>query len=114
MISELALTNVRLAARDASAPTNDLGDFDYVISHGVYSWIPETARDGLLENIKRRLRPNGIGYVSFSCYPGAYFRQVARELMSFHAGALGDPTARLEHGIGFLRTALEADRKSVV
>jgi SAM-dependent methyltransferase len=108
LIAETGLRNVTLQAGDASALPEGLGTFDYVIAHGVYSWVDDTVRDGLIRSIKTHLAPGGIAYVSFSCFPGAYFRQLARELMSFHTGSLDDPAARLAHGIDFLRFAREA------
>lgn len=108
LIGEIGLSNVKLHAGDASALPAGLGKFDYVIAHGVYSWVDDAVRDGLVKTIKAHLAPGGIAYVSFSCFPGAYFRQLARELMSFHTGKIGDPAARLAHGIDFLRFAREA------
>lgn len=103
MVAELGLRNIELLAGDASALDRDLGEFDYVIAHGVYSWVPETVRDGLIATLKAHLAPSGIGYVSFSAYPGAYFRELVRELMLFHTGEGVSPTERLQHGMDFLR-----------
>ncbi|HEX2880035.1 MAG TPA: class I SAM-dependent methyltransferase, partial [Polyangiaceae bacterium] len=108
LITETGLRNVTLHAGDASSLSADLGKFDYVIAHGVYSWVDDTVRDGLIQSIQEHLAPNGIAYISFSCFPGAYFRQLAREMMSFHTGKLADPAARLAHGIDFLRFARES------
>jgi trans-aconitate methyltransferase len=108
LIDELGLKNVTLHAGDASALPEQLGTFDYVIAHGVYSWVDDAVRDGLIRTIKKHLAPVGIAYISFSCFPGAYFRQLAREMMSFHAGKSGDPTTQLTQGIEFLRFAREA------
>lgn len=107
IVAELGLRNIELRAGDASALGRDLGEFDYVIAHGVYSWVPEAVRDGLLATIKAHLAPGGIGYVSFSAYPGAYFRELVRELMLFHTGEGAPPTERLQHGIDFLRFVRE-------
>lgn len=107
LIAELGLRNIELHAQDASALGSDFGQFDYVIAHGVYSWVPETVRDGLLATIQARLKDDGVGFVSFSAYPGAYFRQMARELMLFHTDPAEAPTARLGQGIDFLRFVRE-------
>src|SRR4051794_33293869 len=72
-IAEIGLRNVELRHGDVRAVT-DLGMFDFVIAHGVYSWIPPDARDALLATIRTHLAPNGIGYVSFNAEPGGYFR----------------------------------------
>lgn len=45
--------------------------FDYIICHGVYSWIPQAVRSALLELIGARLAPGGLAYVSFDALPAA-------------------------------------------
>ena len=62
-----------------------LGQFDYVIAHGVYGWIPEEADDALLQTIKASLAPGGIAYVSFNAQPGGYFRRLLRDAGLWHA-----------------------------
>jgi cyclopropane fatty-acyl-phospholipid synthase-like methyltransferase len=60
---ELGLVNVDLRAADLAA-LPDVGAFDYVIAHGVYSWIAPPARDALLAACRERLAPGGVAYVS--------------------------------------------------
>ena len=40
------------------------GDFDFIICHGVYSWIPEALREDLLRVCRERLTPDGVAMVS--------------------------------------------------
>ncbi len=56
-----------------------LGEFDYVVAHGVYAWVPPDARDAVLATIAASLAPNGIGYVSYNAHPGGYFRRMLRD-----------------------------------
>ncbi|GIW13890.1 MAG: SAM-dependent methyltransferase [Tepidiforma sp.] len=79
----LGLTNVRFEVRDIIEPGADLGTFDYVIAHGVYSWVDAPVRDRLLELCAAVLRPNGIAFVSYNCYPGWHLRLPLRDLMLF-------------------------------
>jgi cyclopropane fatty-acyl-phospholipid synthase-like methyltransferase len=108
LVAHAGLDNVQLEVGDIADIPADLGRFDYVIAHGVYSWVDDRVREGLLATIAKHLSPTGVGFVSFSCYPGAYFRDVARDLMTFHTGQLQDPTAQLQQGIDFLRFIREA------
>jgi len=55
LIAELGLPNISLEARDIASLGDDLGEFDYVISHGVYSWVPENVRDRIVEIAGRHL-----------------------------------------------------------
>ena len=40
----LGLTNVRLHQRDLRDGAAEFGEFEYIIAHGVYSWIPAAAQ----------------------------------------------------------------------
>ncbi len=72
-----------------------LGPFDYVIAHGVYSWIPPRLRGALLECCRRGLSPRGIAYISYNAYPGSYLRDMARDILVYHLQGVGDPAERL-------------------
>jgi len=61
-----------------------LGEFDYVISHGVYAWVDRQTREDLMAVVGAHLAPNGLGYISFNAHPGGYFRRSLRELAQFH------------------------------
>ncbi len=55
------------------------GPFDFVIAHGVCSWVPPEARRTLLKKIAEALAPGGIAYLSFNVLPGWYERLAARD-----------------------------------
>ncbi len=63
------LKNVRLVCGDVR--DFDPGTFDYIIAHGVYSWVPDDAKDALLALTARALSPGGIAYVSYNVHPAA-------------------------------------------
>jgi SAM-dependent methyltransferase len=70
------------------------GQFDYVIAHGVFSWVPDAARDALLDVCARRLAPNGLVYLSYNARPGWDVRGLARDFLRAHVGAEGGLAAR--------------------
>jgi SAM-dependent methyltransferase len=74
--------------------------FDYVVCHGVASWIPHEARRTLLRRVRAALTPTGVAYVSFNVLPGWYERLPARDWLRFASSTLGEP---IEHGPGSLR-----------
>ena len=85
-VREIGLTNADFRVEDVRGLTNgELGQFDYVIAHGVYGWIPEEADEALLQAIKASLAPGGIAYVSFNAQPGGYFRRLLRDAGLWHA-----------------------------
>lgn len=57
------------------------GQFDYVVAHGLYAWVPEAVREGVWRLMKRVLAPNGIGMVSYNALPGGYLRLALRDRM---------------------------------
>ncbi len=64
------LDNAQLVCADLREFEVEPGAFDYVIAHGVYSWVTDEVKDRLLALIVRALAPTGVGYVSYSTQPG--------------------------------------------
>lgn len=95
-IRGLGLSNVRLLCRDILDAGDDLGDFDYVIAHGVYSWTPPAVRDGLLALCKRVLRPQGIAFISYNTYPGWKITGIIRDAMLYHGRKSPTPQAKAQ------------------
>ncbi|MDQ1468916.1 MAG: hypothetical protein QOJ99_396 [Bryobacterales bacterium] len=87
LVRELGLKNIRLQQRDFRTLTDRTQPFHYVVVHGLYSWVPPDVRDALLDTIKAVLAPNGIAFVSYNAYPGAYLRQMVREMAGIFAGS---------------------------
>lgn len=50
----------------------DPGDspFDYIIAHGVFSWVPDDAKFALLDFCRRHLAPTGVATISFNLATG--------------------------------------------
>src|SRR4051794_11620063 len=56
IVEQVGLENVDLRRGDVRELTDgQLGEFDYIVAHGVYGWIPPDARDALLATIKTSL-----------------------------------------------------------
>jgi SAM-dependent methyltransferase len=85
---EAGLENVTFARARFDAMEIEAGAYDYVICHGVLSWIPAHERAGLLERIARALRRGGVACVSFNVLPGWYDRLAARDWLRFAAASL--------------------------
>ena len=52
LIAKLGLRNLSLREMDV-ADAADLGEFDYIIAHGLYSWVPQHVRE---RSLRRRQR----------------------------------------------------------
>jgi SAM-dependent methyltransferase/methyltransferase-like protein len=98
--------NVALRYADLLELGPELGQFDFIVTHGVYSWVPEPVRQKLLELCKVCLAPSGVAYVSYNAKPGGFLRRPARDLMRFHVRAETDPAVAIEEALNALsRTA---------
>lgn len=107
MIEALGLTNVRLAALDIRDAAPEPDAFDYVIAHGLYSWIPETVRDALMALIDRALTPSGVAFVSYNALPGGYLRIMARDMLLDGLQGVEDPEERLQRALAMLKSVVE-------
>ena len=58
--------------------------FDYIVAHGVYSWVDPPARAALRRFIDGHLKSGGLVYVSYNAMPGwtgdLPFQHLVREL----------------------------------
>ena len=90
----LGLSNVTLRQLDLME-AGRLGEFDYIIAHGVYSWVPREVREGLLRLCRASLAPQGVAYVSYNAYPGFHRREMFREMMLYHVRGIEDPEGRV-------------------
>lgn len=107
MAAELNLENIRLVAGDLRDVGPEYGEFDYIIAHGVYSWVPADARDALLRICAARLPAQGIAFISYNTYPGRHLRQMLREMMRYHTRSTADAARRMERARSFLHTLAE-------
>jgi methyltransferase-like protein/trans-aconitate methyltransferase len=101
------LTNVTFVQADLAALPEDLGTFDYIICHGVFSWVPEPAREGILAACRRHLSPQGIAYISYNAYPGWHLLRVGREIMRYHGTQFEDPIEQARQGMAMVRFLAE-------
>ena len=74
MVSELRLANVHAVQLHLREVPGDFGTFDYIIAHGLYSWIPADVRAHVMPLIARLLAPNGVALVSYNAMPGCHMR----------------------------------------
>ena len=83
VIAKAGLTNVSLVQSDIASIGSEIGTFDYIIAHGVYSWVDDDVKDALLRLIDEHLAEDGIAYVSYNTYPGWHTMDEVRQLMMF-------------------------------
>ncbi len=92
---QAGLNNVELRCQDLRDFSGGEGSFDYIIAHGIYSWVPTDVREKLLHICAENLSPQGLAYISYDTLPGAHVKRIARDMMQFHAGGEGDAAKRV-------------------
>jgi methyltransferase-like protein len=97
-IEAAGLGNVELRRLDLLDASPDLGTFDYVICHGVFSWVTPEVQRGILCLIAATLAPAGLAYVSYNTYPGWHMRNIVRDAMLFHIDGEADPQEGIRKG----------------
>ena len=113
-IESLGLTNIQLLGRSILDVNEELGTFDYIIAHGVYSWVPDEVKDKILSICSKNLNPNGVAYVSYNTFPGWRMRGMIRDIMRYHASPFPTPEQRIGQARGlldFLASSLAIDNK---
>jgi SAM-dependent methyltransferase len=93
-VRTLGLTNVDLRQGDIAHLALGAERFDYIICHGVYSWVRPNVREAVLRLCAQVLAPDGVAMVSYNVLPGWHLRQVARDACRRYTGSADDPVAR--------------------
>ena len=107
-IAQLGLENIQLLHRDVADGLDDLGEFDFIIAHGLYSWVPPAVREKILEICARQLAPNGVAYISYNTLPGWRTRAMVRDMLLQHAQGVSAPRLRLMRAYQFIEQYLPA------
>ena len=104
------LTNLEFRTVDLLAVDSSLGLFDYVIAHGVFSWVEHEVQEKVLEIASRNLSPSGIAYVSYNTFPGWHVSTMFRDMMLYHVRDVGDPATRAAKARAFIQFLAESAR----
>jgi methyltransferase-like protein/SAM-dependent methyltransferase len=107
-VAALDLKNIQLRHMDIMDVTADLGQFHYIIVHGIYSWVPDPVRDKILQICKQNLAPNGVAYISYNAYPGWYMLRAIREMMLYHTRNVTEPEMRVAQARALLDFLVES------
>ncbi|MGE0860513.1 MAG: methyltransferase regulatory domain-containing protein [Gammaproteobacteria bacterium] len=107
-ITSYGLTNIELQCADILTWRHDGEPFDYVICHGVYSWVPDAVQTRILQLCRALTHPRSICYVSYNTYPGWHLRGSVREMMNYHARGFTDDRERIGQSRALLKFLVEA------
>ena len=80
IVKEIGLSNLELIHGDICEFKSD-EKFDYIIAHGVFSWVPDFVKDAILRVVRENLSQNGVAFISYNVYPGWKVKDILRDLM---------------------------------
>ena len=104
--AELGLRQRHASCSRTWRASGTLGTFDYIIAHGVYSWVPARARSAARLRLARDSRPSGVMFVSYNRLPGCHMRAAAWDVLHYHVDGIADPRDRLDAGARTLAALL--------
>jgi len=108
---KIGLENLTMHQLDLMDLPADWGAFDYIIAHGLYSWVPREVQDRLLELCDEHLAPEGVAYVSYNTYPGWHQIEATRQMMLYHVQNIDDPVKRARQGRALMKFLLDGQPK---
>lgn len=93
--AQLKLPNLQLIHQDILRFDAEPESFDYIIAHGVFSWVPREVQDAIFAICERALSVQGVAYISYNANPGCHTRRLLRDMMRFHTREIEDPQAKM-------------------
>lgn len=94
-ITALGLKNITIERADLTTYAVAPKRFDFIICHGVFSWVPRAAQDAILRLCGDGLSDNGVATISYNVFPGWHLRRVVRDICLFHAETKEAPAKRV-------------------
>ncbi|RLB14352.1 MAG: hypothetical protein DRG82_13935 [Deltaproteobacteria bacterium] len=113
LVRDLSLKNIRIEHKDIIDFDGSSGAFDYIIAHGVYSWVPADIQEKILDICRKNLALNGIAYISYNTYPGWHIREMIRHMMLYHASQFQERKEQVEQAralMDFLASAVPSGK----
>jgi SAM-dependent methyltransferase len=97
------LRNVRVVTSSFGTAPDDLGRFDFVALHGIWSWVSQQVREEILHLLDRSLAPGGLVLVSYNAMPGwAHLQPIRGILRQYAALRQGDSLQRIKDALAYL------------
>jgi len=108
-LEPVGLKNLTLRHASILDVDESYGKFDYIVCHGVFSWVPTEVQDKILSICGNHLTPEGIAYISYNTLPGWHMRGMIRDMMRYHSLRFKEPGTRIAQA----RALLDFIAKSV-
>lgn len=109
-ITKLGLKNIEFYNCSIAEVGANFGKFDYIICHGVISWVPEFIRTKIFEICKKNLTEHGVAYISYNTLPGWNMIRTIRDMMLYHSNMFTNVGEKIQQS----RLLLEFVKDSLV
>ena len=113
-LAALGLANLRLLPCDILDVDESFGRFDYILAHGVFSWVPPNVRDKMMAVFEANLSPQGVCYVSYNAHPFSHTRDLARDMMLFHTRHLPNMKEKVSQSRSIMKFLSEGSKAGSV
>jgi methyltransferase-like protein/cyclopropane fatty-acyl-phospholipid synthase-like methyltransferase len=111
-IRAVGMGNITLQHGSILDVTPQSGLFDYIICHGVFSWVESHVQDAILRIATQNLAPAGVAYISYNTYPGWHMREMVRHMMRYHTAQFDQPAEQIEQARALLTFLVSASDDS--
>lgn len=101
VLAASGLNNIELRCQNIMEFADD-DRFDFIVCHGVFSWVPAAVQCRILEICRIHLKPGGVAYISYNTYPGWHIRGMIRDIMRYRARSFDNPADQLNQARGLL------------
>ncbi|MCS6930894.1 MAG: class I SAM-dependent methyltransferase [Acetobacteraceae bacterium] len=86
-----------------------LPDFDLVYGHGIWTWVGDPVREGIIRLLRRKLKPGGILHLTYNALPGFARDLPLQRLIRSVASLLpGGSIPRVQEAIEVVRALADA------
>jgi methyltransferase-like protein/trans-aconitate methyltransferase len=106
-IKEIGLSNINFQHKSILDIDKSLGQFDYIICHGVYSWVPKNVQEKIFAILRDNLTDNGIGHVSYNTLPGWNIVKSFRDMMLYHIALFDSYEEKADQARSLLNFVME-------
>lgn len=85
------------------------GKFDYILCHGVFSWVPDFVREAILRVAAENLSDQGVAFISYNTLPGWYMRGMIRGMMIEHVKHIEEPIKKVAQARALIKYLVDAN-----
>ncbi len=102
VVAQLGLKNLTLKHASIMDVDDSYGTFDYIIVHGVFSWVATEIQEKIFDICASHLNTAGVAYISYNTYPGWHMRGMIRDMMQYHSARFHEPKIRIQQARALL------------